>query len=184
MGKKIFGIDIKDLVFLGKGVEGKVFQTPDGNALKVYTHTSLCGREYKVLKALEGNQYVPKVIQCSGRFMLREYVGGTPIKEYIQQNGLSRRLAINLIEFAEIFEALNLRLDGLSKHVFIQEDESIRAIDPRKRKASIHKSLLGTLKKIEALEAFLKILEEVRPDLKSKWNETISRLTKPKKISK
>jgi len=186
MGKKIFGINVKDLVFLGKGVEGRVFLTPDGNVLKAYSHGSLCKREYKVLKRVEGKKYFPKIIECKGQFMLREYVKGTPIREYIQENGLSRKLSLNLIEFAEELEKLQIRLDGLSKHVFIQEDESIKVVDPRRKKIYMYKSLLLTLKKLEVLEDFLKILEEERPDLASSWSKFISRLTKDrqKKTSK
>lgn len=178
MGKEIFAIQVKELVFLGKGVEGKVFLTPNGNALKAYSKTSLCRREYKILKNMEGNKYFPKVLMCKGRFMLREYVKGTPIKEYIQKNGLSKKLALNLIEFAEKFEKLEIRLDGIGRHVFIQEDESIKVVDPRRKRTYMYKSLLITLKRIEVLKDFMKILEEERPDLKLKWSKYISELIK------
>lgn len=178
MSKEIFGMEVSELVFLGKGVEGKVFLTPTGDALKAYSKSSLCRREYKVLKRLEGNKYFPKILKCKGRFMLREHIKGTPIKEYIEQNGISKRLTLNLIEFAEEFERLEIRLDGLGRHVFIQEDESIKAIDPRRKRNYMYKSLLITLKRVDALDEFLKILEEERPDLKKKWSKFISELAK------
>lgn len=178
MSKEIFGMDVRELAFLGKGVEGKVFLTPNGDALKAYSKAGLCRREYKVLKRMEGSKYFPKILKCKGRFMLREHIKGTPIKEYIQQNGISKKLALNLIEFAEEFEKLEIRLDGLGRHVFIQEDESIKAVDPRRKKNNMYKSLLITLKRVEALEEFLKILEEERPDLKLKWSKFISQVAK------
>jgi predicted Ser/Thr protein kinase len=178
MGKKIFGIDINDLIFLGKGVEGKVFLTPDGNVLKVFSSSNLCRYKYKILKQMDEKIYLPKVLMCKGRFMLREYVNGTPIKEYIQTNGLSRNLALNLIDFVEDFERSRLRVDGISKHVFIQKDESIKIVDPRKKKYYIHSSILRTLKEAEVLEDFLKMLKAERPDLESQWSKAISKLIK------
>lgn len=176
MSKTVFGIKIKELSFIGKGVEGKVFLTPNGEALKVYKSSSLCKREYKILKLMEGNKYFPKVLNCKGRFMLRECINGTPIQEYIEQKGLSRKLALNLIEFSKEFEELRLRLDGVSKHVFIQTDESIKVVDPRRKKYYMHKSILRTLEKAGALDKYLKVLEEEKPDLRQKWDKYISNI--------
>jgi predicted Ser/Thr protein kinase len=178
VSKEIFGMEVSELVFLGKGVEGRVFLTPNGDALKAYSKTGLCRREYKVLKKLEGNKYFPRILKCKGRFMLREHIKGIPIKEYIQQNGISKKLALNLIEFAEEFERLEIRLDGLGRHVFIQADESIKVVDPRRKRNCMYKSLLITLKREDVLEQFLKILEEERPDLKIKWSKFIAQLAK------
>ncbi|SKC70017.1 hypothetical protein [Maledivibacter halophilus] len=176
MGKKIFGINVMDLNFIGKGVEGKVFLTPNGEALKVYRNTSLCKREYKILKMMEGNKYFPKVIKCKGKFMLREYIEGVPIKEYIEKNGLSKNLAHNLIEFAKEFEELKLRLDGVSKHVFIEEDESIKVVDPRRKKHYMHKSILRTLKKLGVIDKYLKVLEEEEPNLRQNLDKYIKNI--------
>ncbi|MCT4621500.1 MAG: serine/threonine protein kinase [Marinisporobacter sp.] len=179
MDKKILGIDRKDLVFIGRGVEGKVFLTPEGNALKVYRDPGRCKSEYKILKEMEDNPYFPKVIERKRRYMLREYVKGTPIREYIQKKGLSRDLALNLIEFTEVFEKLNIKVDGINKHIFIQEDESIKVVDPRrKKKYKIHRWVLITLKREGLIEYFLKVLEEERPDQVSKWSKDISKILK------
>lgn len=176
MGKTIFGIKVTDLNFIGKGVEGKVFLTPNGEALKVYKSSSLCKREYKILKLMEGNNYFPKILNCKGKFMLREYIDGTPIQEYIKQNGLSRKLALNLIDFSKEFEELRLRLDGVSKHVFIQADENIKVVDPRRKKHYMYKSILRTLKKVDVLDKYLKVLEEEKPELRRKWDNYISNI--------
>ncbi len=175
MGKKVFGIDPKELIFLGKGLEGRVFLTPDGNALKEFSHSSLCRYEYRTLKKVEGIKYFPKALVCKGRFLLREYVKGTPIKKYIEENGLSRQLSINLIEFADEFERLNLRVDGITKHIYIQDDESIKAIDLRRKKSYIHLSILRHLRDMGLVEDFLRVLREERPDLELQWSKTISR---------
>lgn len=125
---------------------------------------------------MEGKKYFPKAILCKGRLLLREYIKGAPLMEYIKENGLSRSLALNLINFAEFFQDSSLRLDGISKHLFIQDDESIKIIDPRRKKYYIYRPILRALKKEGALEKFLTVLNEERPDLALKWSNYISKL--------
>lgn len=175
---KIFGIEKKDLTLIGKGVEGRVFLTPCGNVLKAFTNSKQCKYEYKILKIMEGKRYFPKAIDRKGRFMIREYVKGTPIKDYIEKKGLSRELIVNLIEFADDFEKSNLRVDGISKHVFIQDDESIKVVDPRRKKYYIYRPILRTIKEVQKLDYFLDILDEERPDLATKWKDYIQGLLK------
>ncbi|WZL71492.1 serine/threonine protein kinase [Clostridiaceae bacterium 35-E11] len=178
MGKKAFGIDIKECMFVGKGKEGSVYLTPDGNVLKIYKNMDRCKSEYKILKKMESMQYFPKVMACNGRCMLREYIEGTSVVEYIQEKGLSRTLALNLIKFAEDFEQMKIRLDGLSKHVFIQEDESIKVVDPRKKDCRMYKYLLNTLKRTGKLDEFLNVLKDEKPDLLLRWHEAVSKIIK------
>lgn len=170
MSKQIFGIDIKDFVKFGKGKEGLVCLTPDKKVLKVYNSLSRCISEYKILKELDGNKHFPKAFEAKGRFLLREYVDGTPVFEYIKDKGLSKRLAQNLIKLAEDFDNLkNIKLDGLDKHIFVLKNEKIMAIDPRRKKYRLYKPLLFALKRMGELDKFLKVLRQKRPDLASKW---------------
>lgn len=171
MGKKTYlGINIEECICIGKGLEGKVYLTPDGKALKIFNSARRCKEEYEVMKEVEGNTHFPKAFDYEGRYLLREYVEGLPIKEYIRQKGLSRQLALNLIHLAEDFEKLKIvKLDGVNNHVFVQEDESIKVIDLRRKKYFIYMHLFKTLKKEKVLDDFMKVLEEVRPELASKW---------------
>jgi predicted Ser/Thr protein kinase len=170
MSREIFGIDVKDLVFIGKGVEGKVYLTPDKKVLKIYRRADRCRSEYKIFKKMENNKYFPNVIECKGRYMLREYVEGLPIRDYINKNGLSEKLALNLIKIAEEFYKFNnIKFDGLNKHVFIKDDDTIKVIDPRRRNYKFYESLMRSLEIVGVLEQFTTLLKEKEPKLASIW---------------
>lgn len=170
MAKKVFGIDIKDLVPVGKGVEGTVYRTPDNKALKVFKSISICNSKYKILKKYKDNKHFPKVYECKGYYMLREYIDGTPLREYIMEHGLSETLALNLVNMAEDFYNIrNIKLDGLNKHVLVQKDESVKIIDPRKRYYDFHKSMLSSLEKVGVYDKFVRILYREKPHLAEKW---------------
>lgn len=166
MAKTIFGIDVKEFEKIGKGKEGVVYLGPDNMLLKVYLDPGRCASEYKLLKTMEDSHYFPKVYNCKGSYMLREYVEGTPLVEYIKGNGLSKILANNLIDLSEFFyNTKYLRIDGIDKHVFVLEDESLMVIDPRRKKYKFHKSLLKILERLNQEDIFLNELIENRPDL-------------------
>lgn len=166
MSKTIFGIDIKEFKKIGKGKEGVVYLGPDNMLLKVYRSARRCASEYKIFKEMENIHYFPKVHNCKGSYMLREYVQGTLLVEYIRENGLSKILANNLIDLSEFFyNTKYLKIDGIDKHVFVLEDESLMVIDPRRKKYKFHRSLLKILKSLNQEYTFLNQLIKNRPEL-------------------
>lgn len=172
MAKTIFGIDAKEFEKFGRGKEGVVYRGPDNMLLKVYANPERCISEYRLLKKLENSPYFPKVYNCKGIYMLREYVEGVALIDYIEKNGLSKTLANNLIDLSELFyNSKYLRVDGIDKHVFVCKDENLMVIDPRRKKYRFHSSLLKILKNINQEETFLTQLIKNRPDLLSQWYE-------------
>ncbi|WP_157950139.1 serine/threonine protein kinase [Vallitalea okinawensis] len=171
MSKQIFGINTRDLIRIGGGKEGAIYMTPDRKVLKVYLYPQRCISEYKILREMEGNKYFPNVFECKGRFMLREYVEGIHFRDYIKENGLSKKLAMTLIDFAEEFDKIGyVDFDGLNKHVLILNDNEIKVIDPvKKRKTKLYVYLIRDLNKLGVLNDFIDILRKKRPDLALKW---------------
>jgi hypothetical protein len=105
--------------------------------------------------------------------MIREYVDGICIKDYITKYGLSRRLALNLIGLIDEFKRLGFtRLDMRCAHIFVQPDESLKVIDPRKhytQNAPYPRNMLNCLRQLHVLMPFMKILKEERPEIYKSW---------------
>lgn len=170
MGKTIFGIEVKEFEKFGKGKEGVVYKGPNNTLLKVYRDAGRCVSEYKTLKNMEDSSYFPKVYKCKSNYMLREYVEGTLLVDYIKEKGVSKTLARNLIDLGELFyNTTYLKVDGIDKHVFVLHDESLKVIDPRRKKYRFHKSLLRILKTLKQEDNYLRILVNERPDLAEEW---------------
>lgn len=177
---KCFEVNVKECKFLGEGCEGKVYLTPDGKALKIFKNKKKCKSEYNLLKKLEQSSYFPKVLGIKENCMLREFVGGVSLKEYLENNRLSRRLAANLIYLIEEFQSIGFtRLDIAARHIFVQDNEDIKVIDPRKsftKKVSFPRILISDLEKANSLESFIGMLIELRPNLAKKWISEINKL--------
>ena len=90
-----------------------------------------------------------------------DFVPGTPLKEYLKNNPLSENLAFGLVELINEFEKLGFtRLDIRAPHIFVQADESIKIIDPRKSFETVEKyplKILNTLKRLGLFNEFFKL---------------------------
>jgi predicted Ser/Thr protein kinase len=168
-----FNIDLGTCKFLGQGRNGKVYLLPNGKALKIFFKEKNCEHEYEILKSVEGNKHFPKVYEYDGNCMIREYVSGILIKDYIEEHGIITNLAKNLIELIEDFRNLHFtRLDIRCEHIFIEQDMSIKIIDPRQTYTKVvpyPHSILGTLNKLGVLDDFFNILKDINGELYKDW---------------
>jgi predicted Ser/Thr protein kinase len=169
-----FNIDLSTCKFLGQGANGKVYLLPNGKALKIFFKKENCKHEYEILKSVEGNKHFPKVNEYSSNCMIREYIGGILIENYIRKYGLSVILAKNLIELIEDFRKLGFtRLDIRCAHIFIQQDMTIKIIDPRKTYSKLVPypySILKTLNKLGVLDDFFNTLKNTNIKLYKDWS--------------
>lgn len=159
--------------YIGRGRNGKVYLMPDGRVIKVCKFEQACETEYEVLKAAEGSPYFPRVYEKVGKAIIRDYVGGEVLPNYIRKKGLSRTLAVNLINLIEEFRRLNFkRLDIRGAHIYVKADESIMVIDPASQttwKEHYPRLLIKELRRQKVSKQFYKILAQERPDLYPKW---------------
>lgn len=178
ISRKYFGIDIKDCKFLGRGREGSVYLTPEGYALKIFNNKNSCESQYNILKKVEGSKYFPKAIDMSGKCLLRKYVEGTALNDYVREHGLPREISIELIHLIEEFQRVGFtRIDVSTKNVFIQNNGEVIVIDPRKsynKKRDVPGMLLRELESFGALDDLIKAALEIRPDFAMKWLKAVN----------
>lgn len=133
--------------------------------------------EYDILKKVEKSSYFPRVIEFKEKYMLREYVGGVLLKEYVKINGISNTLLINLIQLIEEFRELGFwRINYNTKHIYVQSDESLQVIDPRKcysMKAPQPTKILKLIDKYNETDRFMKALISYKPQLAVEWFKDI-----------
>ena len=125
-------INLFECKFLGKGHNGIVYMLPDNRVIKIcYIMKDFHG-ESAILKKVNGNKYFPMLYETGGNYMIRDYVDGIPLKNYIKINGLSRELAVEIIEMLKEFERLQFtKIDIRCKDVYVQPDGTLKVIDPQ-----------------------------------------------------
>lgn len=172
-----FETNLLDCKFVGKGRNGVVYQLPDNKIIKICNDIKSFYRECYVLQKVNGNKYFPRIYDIGGNYMIRDYVDGECLKDYIQKKGLSRDIAIKVAEMLEEFEVLNFtKIDIRCKDIYVQRDGSLKIIDPKKcfsKDRSFPSHLSKGFNRLGVLPFFLKVLKEEKPLLYSRWSDDI-----------
>ena len=163
-------LDIKECKLLGKGDEGSVYLTPESFALKIFSKEKNAKAEAEILEKAKDSRFFPNVIFLADTMMLREYVVGENLYEFINNNGLSYNLSMELIEdFKRLqFTRINIR----NAHIFVNENEKIQIIDPRKtysKNTPYPIAIISILVKLNLFDDFLKNLIDYKPELLQFW---------------
>lgn len=170
-------INLDDCKYLGHGENGKVYLMPNGKAIKICKNEEVCKEEYEVLKIAKKKKshYFPKIYKRDGNIMIREYVDGKNLREYIKKNGLSKKLAVNLIKMIEEFKKLGFkRLDMRWAHIYVIKNEKVKVIDPSMqliKEVKYPRRMLKDLKKLGVQKKFYRVLKKKRPKLYHDWRK-------------
>lgn len=167
------GIDVSNLKFIGQGTQGKVYFLPPNKVIKIFHNTRSCKDQLYILECAKNSRFFPKVYKHDDYSIVMDFVPGVNLRDYLEKNKLSKKLAFELVELVCEFERLGFtRLDIRAPHIFVQADESIIAIDPRKTFQIVEKyprKILGTLRKFGYLEQFFSLIKNKYSDKYSQW---------------
>lgn len=172
-----FDINLLDCKYLGEGHNGIVFMLPEGSVIKICYDAKSCKSEYRILKKIGKNRYFPRVYGMEGNYMIRDYVEGIPLKDYIKKYGLNKDMSLKIIDLLEEFVKLDFKkLDLRCKDIMVKPDGNLMVIDPKKfysKKRSFPRHLSKGLFKLGVLEEFMETVKEERPKLYRKWNRKV-----------
>lgn len=170
-------IKLKTLTCVGKGDHGKVYKLDNDRCIKVCKKTKNMQMEYDVLKRAKGYPQFPKVYECKGKYMIREYVDGQNIVNYIKDNGFNKNLARELTELIKVFIKLKFtRIDIRMSEVFVTKDNKIKIIDTTRyldKKASYPVKMFTTLEELGCKKTYFKFLRKHYPEFYKKWNKQL-----------
>lgn len=170
---KSIPVDLKQCVFLGKGHSGEVYLMPDGRIIKIFRSSDSCKAEFDILKSVEGSPHFPRAYKMGKYYIIREYVGGTNVYDYLSAHGIRKSFVMDIADLIDHMKMLGFKkLEIRFPHLFIEDDGTLMLIDPRKsyeENIPYPKSFLRKLKKMGLLDKFMKILKKERPDLNWKY---------------
>ena len=163
----------KQCTFLGKGKEGEVYLTPEGYALKFFYKSSKAKNEAELLEKAKDSRFFPDILFITNNIILREYIDGINLKQYIKQYGLSYNLSCEIIDLIEEFRLLQFtRINIRNAHIFVDLNEKIHVIDPRKvfnKQTPYPKDIIKILVQCNTFDNFLKHVFQYNPALSSYW---------------
>ncbi|MDD3225203.1 MAG: protein kinase [Clostridium sp.] len=174
---KKFDVNLLRCLVLGRGHNGIVYLLPDGKVAKVCFTEDSCRGEYYILNKVNGNKYFPRVYGMCGNYMVRDYVGGECLRNYIKKYGFNEKLGVKLISMLREFDKLKFRKKDIRcKDIFVEPDGNIRIIDPKKnfsKDRDFPRHLCKGLYKLGVLDEFMDILKREMPENYKNWHDKI-----------
>lgn len=166
-------IELEECKLLGSGAEGSVYLTPEGYALKSFKSQKAADNEVFILNKTKESRFFPNVIVQISNLVVREFAPGINLYEYIIENDLSKALSIEIIELIEDLKKLKFkRINVRNSHIFIDNNEKLMVIDPRKsysKGTPYPKEIIKILIKLKKFDSFLNHLTEYNPKLLNYW---------------
>ncbi|NEU06557.1 protein kinase [Clostridium senegalense] len=168
---------IKTSEYLGKGNNGVVYLLPDNKIIKIFNCTKVCKMEYETLVKSRKSKYFPKAYEHGSHYIIRDYVGGVRLDKYLRKNPINREIAEHIVNLYKDFKKLGYkRLDIRCKDLYVQEDFSLKVIDPKnqyKKRVSYPRHLMKGMDSRNRLEEFLSFLKDIDKKLYDDWSSKI-----------
>jgi len=169
------GINIRNLDFVGQGTQGKVYFLPPNRAIKIFHSKNSCKDQLFILQRARKSRFFTKVYDYDDYSIVMDFIPGPTLREYLKNHSLSKKLAFELVELICEFERLGFtRLDIRAPHIFVQADESIKVIDPRKSFIIVERypvKILDTLNKFGLLDEFFRLIKTKYRDKYFEWRK-------------
>jgi RIO-like serine/threonine protein kinase len=181
--KHDFKLEIDKCIFLGKNRRGFTYKLDDGKVMKIYYKVRRCEKKQLILKKLDKHKMFPKVHYMEGNCLIREYINGINLRNYIKKNGFNEELAKKLIDMFMEFQTLKFsRIDIKVKKVYVMKDGSFKVIpfsNSYKKKIDVPEKFIKSLTKLGVINIFMKVLKEYKPKLYKKWSVDQKRYEDP-----
>ncbi len=168
-----YGLKEENLQFIGEGSQGRVYLINPWRCIKIYKRIEFLPLELEILLKAKNEPQFPKVFEWGDDYMIREFIPGVGLKEYLRHNPLTEDISHQLAELFLAFERLGFRrLDTRMAHVLVTPEGQIKAIDPAnamRKQGSFPKKFLSQLNDMKCKKTFLEHLRKINPKLYARW---------------
>lgn len=166
---------LKKYTLIHQNKKEKIYLLPDKKVLKMTKNLKDSRREYLVLRYAYRCSMFPKVYEYRPGYLIRDYVDGICIIDYLKKNPFDKELALSLISIYDTFVKLKFtRLDTGVSHIFITKDKEIKLIGLKSScwySEKHPKHMLNGLRRLKVSKRFFKILKDERPELYEIWSK-------------
>ena len=168
-----YGLKEENLKLVGKGSQGRVYLIDPRRCIKIYHRKEFLPLELEILLKAKNEPQFPEVYEWGEDYMIREYIPGINLGEYLRRHPLTEDLSRQIAELFLAFERLGFnRLDTRMAHVLVTPEGRIKAIDPAnamRKQGAYPRKFLSQLSDLKWKRTFFKHLQRINPTLYERW---------------
>ena len=166
-------LQLEKLRLIGEGAQGIVYLIDAGSCVKIYKKKKFFQRELACLQKGRGEAIFPKVHEWGDNMIIREYIPGVPLSEYLKSHEATPGIFLQLLQIYQTLERLRFkRLDTRLDHIIITHQGKLRLIDPTNLMndhETYPRRMLTGLERAGCKTTFLKFVAEKEPRLAARW---------------
>lgn len=118
--------------FLGKGNNGVVYRIDPKTIIKIFNEKKVCLKEHNILAASSSCSSFPAVYDFGDYYIVREFVDGVRLDKYLDEHPLNKTMVKSIVNLIADFKKLEYKkLDIRCKDLYVQDDYSLKVIDPK-----------------------------------------------------
>lgn len=171
--------DIENLIkvseFLGKGNNGVVYRIDEKKIIKIFNEEKVCKKELSILKASSKCSSFPQVYGYGDYFIIRDFVDGIRLDKYLNKNTINQEIVESIVNLIKDFKRLHYKkLDIRCKDLYVQDDFSLRVIDPKNnysKTMDYPRHLMKGIYKRNQIGPFFFYLQKIDTELYEKWKK-------------
>lgn len=160
---------------VGRGMEGAVFKLSEDHCVKIYIESEEMEKEKKAMILGQGLSFMPKLYETGHNYIVREYIDGPSLLDYIKDRGtVSEEMARQIIVMVKEMRHLGYRVDRHPRHILVDKQQVLKVIDhvyTFDRQKSIPIRLFESLSNFGFMHLFLNHVKVIDSKLYSEWKD-------------
>lgn len=171
------GIDVSKLKLIGQGRQGKVYLLSDTKVIKVCYKSSSCRSQLEILQKGQGSRFFPTIFDYDNYSIIMSFIDGITLSDYLKRGSLGQTLSLELAKLIEKFENLQFtRLDIRICHILVQNDNTIKIIDPRGSYKIIQPYPMLMMKGLKRNGVLIEFLDNIKNDYPNYYSSWVNKL--------
>lgn len=165
-------IKLDECKYIGGDINSSTYLMKDRKVAKIYKDPYKCKKDFDLLTSLQVVNVTPKIYNFCGHYIIREYIKGISLNNYIKKNGLNQMLSYKLIAFMDKIYNSNVKDIAInSNNIFLKSDDTLILLDAQynTNKTNIFYELFEDFKNLKIIGLFLENIKSYNLDLYKKW---------------
>lgn len=152
-----------------------MYKIDNEKCIKIFKKKSSCSDELHSLLISQSYSCFPKLYSYGDKYIVREYVHGTPLDKFLLHNPLTDDICRKIMELYLKMKYVGFkRLDSALFHIFISDYGELKIIDTAKamkKKYTCPRIILSSLSDLNYKDEFLDFVKKEYPDAYEMWTK-------------
>lgn len=159
-----------DLQMIVKESKSAVFKLDEARSIRIYRKEGKAEKEFQLLQIGAIHGITPQVYEYGPNYVVMELMQVPNAAQHMETHGITRQFADQLLRLHAVSEQLGFTGGHAPEHIYVSPDGTLKAVNLSDDSVPYDQPPVNLFKGLgERLSVFLEHLEQLDPELHSKW---------------